>query len=359
MHCHVYLIEKKLSQITRVDCLKFIREKYDLDKYFLKCLNSNNNCSEVISKQPNNVNIYSSQIQINKSVYCASSKPINLASNSIISEIKGDNFNNFIENENKAINCKDEVKIDHLDDRGIVIEDYIEKSQIKNNKEEKEIGSIKKLPSKDSDLDKHDKHDKLDKEDENSQNMNKTNNKSQISNSTNTSPLKKLIKSNHTLKMKDEQEFEIIDEIKECKSINNNHIQNQNYILPGSDRHLKSSVSKLELQKSEKSENLEFIHENEITFRDYMELGISESHKYDKRDFSSLLLESFLMKNKILNLFFKSSLIDPIWNRIILFFTFITLSSFFNAVLYTDDIIENRSLSIIQNNVNIKLYKII
>lgn len=53
------------------------------------------------------------------------------------------------------------------------------------------------------------------------------------------------------------------------------------------------------------------------------------------------LFETFMLKNKTLNLFYKTSLIDPLWMRFLLLITFINLVSTCNA-LFTYNKVEDR-----------------
>jgi hypothetical protein len=353
MYCHFYLITNKLNKLIRIDCLKYIRGKYDLNQYFIAGKYSDiGNPSENNLPNYNNEKISSKKIQINKpnslnqDNYCSAGKALNdvFSINSILSEGKVNNLESNTIYPKKLISNvhnEHEENKNQMDDRGIIIESFMESPNIKNKMNHNSLNNTPNF--------------ELNPEENLHQDVMRHNNKSFVSDLTSATPsAKKLLSNNQPLKMKDEQEFEIVEEVKEFDiSVNNSKENNHHgYVLASkTNRSNKSVLNKLSLQKTDITNTSQ---DNEITLRDYIELTASEACKYDKRGFWSLLLESFLLKHKLLNLFFKTSLIDPLWKRILLLLTFITLASAFNALLFTDDLIEFRSMHPKETRVRLK-----
>lgn len=316
IYCHLYLIENKLEKLIKIDCVKFSRKKYDINEYF-----KSDKYVEIENALKNNANkcyndeILSKKIEINLFNSIHSEEKINnLESKTIYpSKIK---INDQSENDpNKR----------QIHDKGeILVESYLESPKIKNQNNDSLNNSskIEDYPEKDF-----------------PQDSNRLDNKSIKSDLTRaTQSGKYLIKINKSLKMKDEKEFNIVEEDKEYDiSINVSkeigHFGNE---IPTKNHPNKNP---------ENMERSNILHENEVTLRDYLELRADEACKYDKRRFCSIFSESFLMKHKFLNLYFKISLFDPLWKRVLLLVTFITLSLTFNAFLFTDNLIEYRSLN--------------
>jgi hypothetical protein len=168
---------------------------------------------------------------------------------------------------------------------------------------------------------------------------------SKITDNTNVSPTKRPFIKNKGLTLKDDVEFEV-KEVKEPMSKNDsNNIslvsENHNYVL-----NLKNKIDSGKILEESGSKAIEINYskpQNEITLRDYMELSAKEVSVYDNRGFFTLLTYSFLLKHKLLNLFFKISILDPLWKRIVVLFSFINFLFTFNALFFTDDLIDYRA----------------
>jgi len=89
----------------------------------------------------------------------------------------------------------------------------------------------------------------------------------------------------------------------------------------------KNSIKKIKNSHANENEKEDNLRENRA--------------KLAYKSFRYKLFESFMLKNKTLNLFYKTSLIDPLWMRFLLLITFINLASTCNA-LFSYNKVEDR-----------------
>lgn len=96
-------------------------------------------------------------------------------------------------------------------------------------------------------------------------------------------------------------------------------------------KNFKSSYAEQNNEKSEKK----------ITLKDYKCLKEQLLMKYDKRNFCEYLRDLFVTEHPILNLMFFKSLLNPWHIRLNHFFFKISLYAGFNALLYSEDFVQN------------------
>jgi hypothetical protein len=77
-----------------------------------------------------------------------------------------------------------------------------------------------------------------------------------------------------------------------------------------------------------------------ITIKDYETLEPDQLY-FDKRSFMVMLKDSLVFDHALISLFFKRSLVDPAFLRLIKFVFELSLQLAFNALFYTDGNIEN------------------
>lgn len=80
-----------------------------------------------------------------------------------------------------------------------------------------------------------------------------------------------------------------------------------------------------------------------VTLKDYEELSPQQALIYDRRSFLALYIDLLLDDHILLCVFFKKSLIDPIWVRIIFLVFNLSIIFAMNALFFTDDLIEARA----------------
>jgi hypothetical protein len=331
---YVYFINKKLNNVIRVDCLIFNRQQSDIQQYFLESNQYKSNENLPTGKfekiRPTTLNINN----------CASNKNLKIEEDNLSRENKLENFNENINGELIISPIKvNSIKPQNLDEinkeeqsQSVFIESYVDSyneknldlNNLSNNNEEPvqdPVFHINEPPQ--------------------------VNDISKITDNTNMSPTRKpFIKNskNIGLTLKEDVEFEIkeVQEKQNCseKNIFNISLASGNFNM---------YKTKIESKKIMEESSFKVIgvnsskSQNEITLRDYKELSAKESSLYDKRGFCRLIVDSFLLKHKLLNLFFKFSLLDPLWKRIIVLFSFINFVLTFNAVFFTDDLIDYRA----------------
>ncbi len=80
-----------------------------------------------------------------------------------------------------------------------------------------------------------------------------------------------------------------------------------------------------------------------ITDKDYDELNPIDAITYDRRGLLAIFW-NFLKKDNILfNIFFKYSLMEPLWIKLILFYLELTLMLSLSAFFFSDDYIDSRA----------------
>lgn len=334
---YVYYINSKLKDVIRVDCLIFTRQQYDIQQYFLKLdqykSNENNLPTgkfEKIRSATYNTNNYAS----NKNLKI--DEDIMSPQNKLENEIQSVNAEFSIISP-KKINSNKPINQEELNKKGKNQSVYIESYMDSHNEKNLDANNL-------SNNEEEPVSDRVFHLNEGA----KVNDISKITDNTNMSPTKKpFVKNtkNIGLTLKDEIEFEIKEvqdgqEALSQKNSNNISLVSDNFSIA------KNNIDSKKILKESSSKVIDINYsksQNEITLRDYMELSAKESSIYDKRGFCRLLTDSFLLKNKLLNLFFKFSLIDPLWKRIIVFFSFVNFVFTFNALFFTDNLIEYRA----------------
>jgi hypothetical protein len=96
-------------------------------------------------------------------------------------------------------------------------------------------------------------------------------------------------------------------------------------------------------EANDKNENV--VYNSPITIHDYEELGAMDVIEYDKRKFTKYLADELVMNHSIISLFFKKSLFDPFYIRLMKLIFQISLQFCTNALLFTDDYIDARALN--------------
>jgi hypothetical protein len=96
-------------------------------------------------------------------------------------------------------------------------------------------------------------------------------------------------------------------------------------------------------EANDKSKKVEY--NSPITIHDYDELGAMDIIEYDKRKFTKFLADELVMNHSIISLFFKKSLFDPVYIRIMKLIFQVSLQFCTNALLFTDDYIDARALN--------------
>ncbi len=91
-----------------------------------------------------------------------------------------------------------------------------------------------------------------------------------------------------------------------------------------------------------------------ITRKDYRNLRPVDALKYDKRSFCRLMYEYLFETNAILILS-KTSIQDPLWKRIMMFFFKIILVMTTGALFFTDAMIQERSQQTVEERVSISI----
>lgn len=76
-----------------------------------------------------------------------------------------------------------------------------------------------------------------------------------------------------------------------------------------------------------------------ICSKDYALLTPLEAVKYDTRSFKEIFMDKLLEEHILVVLFFKKSVMDPLWIRIIFFMFSTSITFALNAMFYTDDYI--------------------
>jgi hypothetical protein len=79
------------------------------------------------------------------------------------------------------------------------------------------------------------------------------------------------------------------------------------------------------------------------TIKDYEDLSPYEAPLYDRRPFYILFWDMLKDEHVIINLIFKQSLIDPLWQRIIYFIFNLSVIFAMNALFFSDDLIDLRA----------------
>ena len=77
--------------------------------------------------------------------------------------------------------------------------------------------------------------------------------------------------------------------------------------------------------------------------KDYDILSPYEAIKYDKRPFFILLHDKLIDDHPIYNLFFYQSVMEPLWFRMLCFFTDININFLMSALFFSDDYIDARA----------------
>jgi hypothetical protein len=81
-----------------------------------------------------------------------------------------------------------------------------------------------------------------------------------------------------------------------------------------------------------------------VTMKDYDALTLQERLKYDKRTFLTYLKDCLCSRNVFISLFFKHSLVDPIYARVAKLVFNLSLILGINALMFTESLIESISL---------------
>jgi hypothetical protein len=98
-------------------------------------------------------------------------------------------------------------------------------------------------------------------------------------------------------------------------------------------------------QQEAKGKNENVVYNSPITIHDYEELGAMDVIEYDKRKFTKYLEDELVMNHRIISLFFKKSLFDPFYIRLIKLIFQVSLQFCTNALLFTDDYIDARAIN--------------
>ncbi len=77
--------------------------------------------------------------------------------------------------------------------------------------------------------------------------------------------------------------------------------------------------------------------------KDYEHLNPYDAIEYDKRTFLELLFDYLKKDNVLINLFFYTSLMEPLWIRILLFYFNLNLTFASSAFFFSDDFIDLRA----------------
>jgi len=80
-----------------------------------------------------------------------------------------------------------------------------------------------------------------------------------------------------------------------------------------------------------------------ITRKDYEELNPYEAIIYDKRSFFLLLNDKLIEDHPLYNLLFCDSILEPLWIRLLIFFTELNVNFFMSALFFSDDFIDSRA----------------
>lgn len=84
---------------------------------------------------------------------------------------------------------------------------------------------------------------------------------------------------------------------------------------------------------------------HQLTIKDYQNLAMNEILKYDKRGFFKYIWDYLTDQHVIISLFFKKSLIEPIYIRTVFFCFALSMEFAINAILFSDAYIDKRALS--------------
>ena len=118
-----------------------------------------------------------------------------------------------------------------------------------------------------------------------------------------------------------------------ANSNTNNIFQNQN---SANALRFYSNSSKSDSNSSDTNFTTEFSN------KDINNMTVEQKLKYDKRSNKEYLCQTIRLDHSILNLFFFKSILDPIYLRVILFVLEITLMFTFNAIIFSDEYINER-----------------
>jgi hypothetical protein len=91
--------------------------------------------------------------------------------------------------------------------------------------------------------------------------------------------------------------------------------------------------------------------DNMMSIPDYEELSPKELLKYDNRTTKAYLIDMLIVEHSILSLVFRKSLKDPLFLRVLMLVFSLSMQFAFNALVYTDDVIDQRLLD--KQNVSI------
>ena len=79
------------------------------------------------------------------------------------------------------------------------------------------------------------------------------------------------------------------------------------------------------------------------TRKDYEGLNPYKAIKYDKRSFLLLLHDKLIEDHPLYNLAFCDSIMEPLWFRLLCFFTYLNINFLMSALFFSDDYIDARS----------------
>ena len=101
----------------------------------------------------------------------------------------------------------------------------------------------------------------------------------------------------------------------------------------------------MELKKKKNDNNNKLVFKIKfITMKDYEELNPYDAILYDKRSFFILFFDKLKEENALINLFFYTSIFEPLWIRFIFFYFSLSLNFALSAFFFSDDIIDARAV---------------